>query len=113
MKMSTNVLVGLLFIAISGCSATKKPEVAMKIDDSVAHVSFAPGTLSNGDKIKILREQCTLPPTTLRTRRTVECKDTLIGRGTLVEVLNDHYGVAKFAVPVQFKEGDKVLKDNE
>ena len=113
MKKRINILIGLLSVALVGCSTTRKPEVAMKIDDNVAHVSFAPDTLKTGDKIKIVREQCAVPPTTLRSRNKPGCKETMLGKGYLVEVLNDHYGVAKLDAPVQFKEGDKVLKDIE
>ncbi len=113
MKKCTNILIGVLLVALVGCSTSKKPEVAMKIDDKVAHVSFAPNTLKTGDRIKIVREQCTVPLTTRRSRNKPECKETMIGKGYLVEVLNDHYGVAKLDVAVQFKEGDKVLKDIE
>lgn len=123
----TSILIaGIALTALLGCSTqTKQGRVAMKIDDTVAHVSFSPGELEVGDLVKVERIECTdlIFPKSLGVRsRTArrysnassktDCRSVVIGRGTLTEVLNDHYGVAKLDRPIIFKEGDKVSKDS-
>ena len=115
MKKSSALIVGAIFVALTGCSTqARQGQVAMKIDDTVAHVSFSPGELRAGDSIKIERNECTstIDRNFSRARSKTDCRLVIIGRGSLTEVLNDHYGVAKLDRPVVFKEGDKVSKDN-
>lgn len=115
MRAFSKILMGLLVASTVGCSTQTRPsEVAMKIDDTVAHVSFQPGELKVGDRLKIDREECTSAreKQSSRVRIKTSCHTQTIGTGTLTEILNDHYGVARMDKPVVFKEGDKVLKDS-
>ena len=115
MKTNSALIMGVVFAALIGCSTqTKQGQVAMKIDDTVAHVSFSPGELKAGDLIKIERSEFSqvVDRNSSRARTKTDCRIVVIGRGTLTEVLNDHYGVAKLDRAVTFKEGDKVSRDD-
>lgn len=115
MKTNSALIMGVVFAALIGCSTqTKQGQVAMKIDDTVAHVSFSPGELKAGDLIKIERNECSqvVDRNSSRARTKTDCRIVVVGRGTLTEVLNDHYGVAKLDRAVTFKEGDKVSRDD-
>lgn len=93
-----------------GCGhAAMRGSVVMKINDSDAHICMGSGEISVGDEVVLIRRDCRtdggkpIP-------NPDACKRVVMGQGEVVEVLNDHYSVARFPPGTQFKEGDTVEK---
>jgi hypothetical protein len=76
--------------------------VAMKIDESTAHVCVGKSEVRPGDAVSVYRNVCKSSP------KQSTCDKVFIGRGTIRENLNEHYSVATFAAGTHVEEGDMV-----
>ena len=98
----------LLCLALSACATTRtRGVVAMKIDDRTAHVCVRKVEVRVGDRMGLYRNQCTRTPPP---RPHVHCDMTLVGEGTLTELLNEHYAILVFDKPTDYREGDLIEK---
>lgn len=97
---------------IAGCApALNRGTVAMKVADDEAHICLGKGEVKVGDKVALSRNVCS----SLRKsggkqfqRSRSACQLQTVGQGEVVELLNEHYSVAKFPAGTDFKEGDIV-----
>lgn len=115
--MKTTLLITSLAISgLAGC-AHVRGSVAMKTADDEAHVCLDKGEVKPGDRVTAFRSAC-MPnrgqagASGLATsgRSAVLCEKKELGRGTVKEILNDHYSVVKFDPGVQFDEKTFVEK---
>lgn len=86
----------------SGCSAAShRGVVVMKVSATEAHVGYGAGEVKPGDRLTLLRYLCTGPKST-------NCEMRPVGRGVVVQVINDAYSVARFDAPNGLTERDRV-----
>ncbi len=94
-------------IALSSCaSKVHRGVVAMKIDDSTAHVGLKNSEVSVGDHVELYSNKC--PTSKFDTTKT--CQKILRGHGTVTEIVNDNYAAVRFDNGVTFNEGEFVEK---
>ena len=92
------------FILASCASKVHRGVVAMKIDESVAHVGLKNSEVSEGDHVELFTNQC-------RNVKDVQnCQKVSKGHGVVTKVISDDYVTVKFNDGVSFKEGDTVEK---
>lgn len=92
---------------VSGCaSSMHRGVVAMKLDDSTAHVGLRKGEAKVGDHVVLYSDSCS-PKLKGEAR---QCTKKERGHGTVTQVVSDNYLEVKFASGVEFKEGDFVEK---
>lgn len=111
--MKRNVMVYAITAAgLVGCVAPHtRGVVAMKLNETDAHVCVGKEEVEPGDKVLLYRNVCTNPALTApKTLRAVTCEKKQIGAGTITENLNEHYAAATFPAGTGFKEGDVVEK---
>ena len=109
MEKSQGIKAGLLVIAFlcSSCaSQLHRGVVAMKIDDSTAHVGLNRSEVKIGDHVELYGNDC---------RRDTggqdySCQKFSKGHGRVTQILNDNYAAIKFDPGVMFKEGDYIEK---
>lgn len=83
----------------------------MKIDDTSAHVCVDNNEVKPGDSITLFRNICEQKKVQHPWRRAnTLCQKKEIGKGTITELLNEHYATAEFSSSVAFEEGDMVEK---
>ena len=101
----------ILSTCISACSTSvHRGLVAMKINEEIAHVCVDKNEVRPGDQVVLFRNICNeLAP---KDPRRTSCEKKRIGTGTITELLNEHYAVAKFPSGTGFREGDMVERDN-
>lgn len=83
----------------------------MKISDTQAHVCIDRDEVSVGDTVSLFRNECrTRPDTSPKSpsRTKTECGKNFVAKGTVVELLNEHYAIANFPSGTDFREGDVV-----
>lgn len=103
--MKIKWLIGLIVgLGVTGCSTVHRGVVAMKISDTVAHVSLNKDEANVGDGVKLFRNVCNPSSKAAFT----QCEKRLLGTGSVTEILNDHYSVVSVAKGVDFREGDFV-----
>lgn len=85
-----------------GCSgATRRGVVVMKVSETEAHVALGAAEVKPGDRLTLLRYLCTGP-------KNNNCEMRPVGRGVVVQVINDTYSVARFEAPNGLTERDRV-----
>ncbi|OYZ23546.1 MAG: hypothetical protein B7Y39_04360 [Bdellovibrio sp. 28-41-41] len=94
-------------IILSSCaSQLHRGVVAMKIDDSNAHVGLNSDEVSIGDHVELYGNQCKkMSRVTDQT-----CTKVSKGHGVVTQILNDNYSSIKFDSGVAFQEGDFIEK---
>ena len=103
-----NLSLVITLVMLAGCSTmTHRGVVAMKINDSEAHVGAGDGVLQLGDHVELYRNQCG-PRGKADIDRTCLKKST--GHGTVTQIINQDYSVVKFDNGVIFSEGDMIEK---
>jgi hypothetical protein len=83
--------------------------VAMKIDEKTAHVCVRKVEVNVGDRMALYRNECTQKPPP---RPQLRCSMSLVGEGTITELLNEHYALLSFDKPTDFREGDLIEKES-
>ncbi len=109
MKQLTNLGRSLIFslgllIFVACASAVHRGVVAMKIDDSTAHVGLNKSEVSVGDHVELFSNQCH------NIKVDGVCKKISKGHGLVTGVINNDYVSVKFDQGVTFKEGDFIEK---
>jgi hypothetical protein len=106
MKAKLALAIGSVAL-LAGCATSlHRGVVAMKVDDSIAHVGLNKGEAAAGDHVQLYGNQCT--PRIKGEART--CTKVQKGHGTVTEVLGDNYVAVKFEPGVKFEEGDFIEK---
>lgn len=89
-------------LAVAGCTpAHSRGVVAMKVSDREVHVCVGKEEVSVGDRVDAYRNVCR--------RKPYRCTLERIDRGTVTEVLNEHYSVVAFEPGSEVAEGDVIL----
>lgn len=99
-------LVTALALGLLGaCAATPPPRgsVVMRIDAAVGHVRMPDYELSVGDRVRVVHSYCAE-----QSSKGVICREKTSAEGCVVQVLNPHYSVVRFAPGGDFAEGDRV-----
>lgn len=115
--MKTTLLITTVTIAsLAGC-AHVRGSVAMKTADDEAHVCLDKGEVKPGDRVTLFRNFCVSKGGRSETSgftggstTASYCEKKELGKGTVKEILNDHYSVVKFDPGVQFDEKTFVEK---
>lgn len=109
MKVQLLMIPSILIFA-SGCASTvHRGVVAMKMNDTDAHVGFGSKEVSAGDHVQLFRNQCKkIGPGS--DGPTTNCTRKALGHGTVTKVYSEDYSAVKFEGGVDFKEGDSVEK---
>lgn len=100
--MRSKLIFTLVAITLLGGCATgfHRGVVAMKIDDSTAHVGLNRNEAKNGEHVELYGNKCSGP------KEIRECQRVSKGHGTITEIINDNYVAVKFDSGVAFQEGD-------
>ncbi len=94
-------------VAFSSCaSQVHRGVVAMKIDDSTAHVGLKNSEVSVGDHVELYSNKC--PANKFDRNKT--CEKVLLGHGAVTEIINENYVAVKFENGIAFHEGEFVEK---
>lgn len=98
---TVSALAMIALSSLGGCvSAHSRGVVAMKITDTEAHVCVGKESVHTGSLLDVYRNDCG------KVKRSCEFKK--VGRGTVTDVLNEHYSVAEFPAAVAVREGDLI-----
>ena len=102
----------LVLPLLLGACASKvhRGVVAMKMDDSVAHVGIRSSEVSIGDHVELYASRCSAGSIKAGTKGWEPCQKISKGHGVVTEILNEDYAAVKFENGVAFKEGDFVEK---
>ncbi len=94
------------FILSSCASKVHRGVVAMKMDESTAHVGIRDSEVNVGDHVELYGNKCA------RNRASEEqsCVRVSKGHGTITQILNADYSTVKFDSGVAFQEGDTIEK---
>lgn len=108
MKVNFSIVLTGLFL-LSGCAHDfMRGTVAMKINDSEAHVCLGNGAVKAGDAVAFYENRCTGAGGGRGTGR--DCELVKIGEGKVLQTLNEHYSVVHANPGVKFVEGTLVQK---
>ena len=104
--MKGKIILTMAAIALLGGCATgfHRGVVAMKIDDSTAHVGLNRDEAKVGDHVELYGNQCK------GRKGDIVCTKINKGHGAVTEILNDNYVAVKFEPGVAFQEGDFIEK---
>lgn len=101
------VFLGIIF---SGCAAShSRGVVAMRISDNQAHVCLGKQEAKPGDRVNIVRNECTRSAYGGKSGAREVCKQANINSGVISENLNEHYAVVQLDQAGAFREGDLVV----
>lgn len=106
MKMKLAMMIGTAFLMAGCATSLHRGVVAMKIDDSTAHVGLTRGEVKEGDHVELYGNSCEVK----LKGESRKCTKVNKGHGTVTEVLNNDYVTVKFADGTKFAEGDFVEK---
>ncbi len=89
-------------VVASGCTpAHSRGVVAMKVTDREVHVCVGRDEVWVGAQVDAFRNVC-------QRTKPFACKLERVDRGTVSEVLNEHYAVAAFPPSSKVQEGDVI-----
>ncbi|MFT6070456.1 MAG: hypothetical protein ACJAT2_000744 [Bacteriovoracaceae bacterium] len=111
--MKKLLFISLSLLILNGCAHRfMRGTVAMKMDDSTAHVCLGDNDVQVGDKIDFIQNICIGSNASsvdkLGEMRTCEMKT--LGSGTVTKLLNSHYSEVKTDKPFKISEGTLVQK---
>lgn len=111
--MKKRILVGSVVViaALSGCAShgVMRGSVAMKLNDTEAHVCMNKDEVSPGDHLILYKNVCEARDRAKSTPVNV-CEKVEIGHGEITKILSEHYSAVKFPEGTKFTEGDIVEK---
>ena len=101
----------LTSLGMVGCAhSLMRGSVAMKINETDGYICLGDKEVKAGDRVTFYKSSCE-PPATGRTKAQADlCKMLELGKGTVTEILNDHYSIVKADPKVAFSEGTIVEK---
>jgi hypothetical protein len=95
----------LLSLIPLGCAhQMMRGSVVMKVDEDEAHVCLGENEVKPGDKVTLYKSVCEGAG---KGRR---CSKVKVGEGEILELVNEHYSLARFPNNVEFAEGYIVEK---
>lgn len=103
-------LVSILILTTSCSSALHRGVIAMKIDNSTAHVGLNSTEVKTGDHVELYENKCTRNAIRKDSTATQLCTKNHKGHGTVTKVLSEDYAEVKFDDGVSFEEGNFVEK---
>lgn len=112
MNRFASLLAAAVALVSAGCATghgTMRGSVVMRVNPTDAHVCMGDDEVRVGDKVTLIHHVCA-PTSDKSAAQTERCKRTVLGTGEVVEVLNRHYSVVRFAQGVAFAEGDTIEK---
>lgn len=90
---------------LAGCATGfHRGVVAMKIDESTAHVGLNRDEVKPGDHVELYGNKCS------GAKDNRECKKISKGHGVVTDIISDNYVSVKFEPGVAFQEGDFIEK---
>lgn len=105
----------LLMLAPAACATgahhTTRGSVVMLVDAREAHVCMGEGEVRPGDAVRLIRHKCVDSHLDNGLPAPPRCTREVVGGGEVVQVLNEHYSVVRFAPGVVFAEGDTVERE--
>jgi hypothetical protein len=96
-------IAALITVSIACSKVTRGGVVVMRIDDHEAHVGLGSNDVTRGDQLTLFRHVCT-------GAKIKTCHKQAVGSGTVTEVLNESYSIARFSTVNSLREGDIVEK---
>ena len=106
MFKSAVILVTGTLILSSCASKVHRGVVAMKIDETTAHVGLKSNEVEVGDHVELYGNKCTKS----HIIQEQTCNKVAKGHGIVTGVMNENYSAIKFDQGVSFQEGDFVEK---
>lgn len=103
-------------LMLTGCAHNlMRGSVAMKVSEDEAHVCMDKSEAKVGDRVTLFKNACTGTGGGGRSGlgSSRSCSKVEVGKGTVKEILNQHYSVVKFDPGVAFEEGTFVEKRQE
>jgi hypothetical protein len=92
---------------IAGCvSSVKRGSVAMKVDESIAHVAMNKDEVQVGDHVELYGNSCKKNGK----GEAMRCEKILKGHGQVTKIINDSYSEVTFESGAKFVEGDFIEK---
>ena len=94
----------LIAFAVAGCAAATpgvRGQVMMKIDSATSHLRMPENSVRVGDQLRFMRKRCN------GSGKLIHCDDSLVGEGTIAELLNSRYSVVRVG-NAEVEEGDAV-----
>lgn len=110
------ILVAASVFLTSCVTAVHRGAIAMKIDDTTAHVGLAADEVTPGDHVEIFSNKCKniragrIGTTADGINAEQFCEKISKGHGKVVSIINKDYVVVKFDSGVAFQEGDIIEK---
>ena len=104
-KKAIIVVSGALILS-SCASKVHRGVVAMKMDESTAHVGIKDNEVKVGDHVELYGNKCTFN----RVAQDQSCVRVSKGHGIITQILNADYSTVKFDSGVVFQEGDTIEK---
>lgn len=110
MKLAS--LASITLFLLSACAHTQRATVAMKVNESEAHVGLGSGEVKPGDRIALFKNKCERPLGGIHqgVHNDPVCRKVEIGEGQITEVLNSQFSIARINPGVDFDEGTVVEK---
>lgn len=109
MFKNTFVFVALT-VGMLGCaSTTHRGVIAMKLNDTKAHVGIGSPEVVVGDRVELYRNRCNKAGDG-RDSGSTQCTKQGTGYGTVSKVFSSDYSEVSFERGVDFQEGDTVEK---
>ncbi len=93
-----------------GCAGggVRRGVIAMRVDESTAHVSMGRGEVGVGDHVELFRNVCTGGGKATDGLGPRICRKEPLGHGEILETLGSDYSVVKFPAGTKFSEGDLI-----
>lgn len=110
MKAKLALAIGSIAL-LAGCATRlHRGVVAMKIDDSTAHVGLNRGEATTGDHVVLYGNSCSPGGGGGQGIGGRTCTKIEKGHGTVTQILSENYVTVKFSEGVKFEEGDFIEK---
>jgi hypothetical protein len=104
-----SIFTAIAALTLVGCAhGNMRGTVAMKTSDNEAHVCLGDNEVRVGDKLSLFNSVC--KKSVQRQHGESWCTKKYVGDAEIVQLLNQHYSVAKVAPGVLFQEGTIVEK---
>ena len=98
------VVIGSMLVGSAYAAVVRAP-VAMKINDTEAHVCVGKEEVKVGDKFIAYKNECTPGRGKVAAESGTElCKKVKLGDAKIEKLLNEHYALLKFEPGVKFDE---------
>lgn len=107
MRILSFALVLLSLLTLGCVHKITRGSVVMKVDEDEAHVFLGKNEVEPGDKLVLYKSVCEGAG---KGRR---CSKVKVGEGEILEIVSEHYSLARFPRNVEFAEGYIVEKQGD